>query len=314
MNQLVIIEIVISMALVYFIISTSISGILEIIKTIWSNDDVRLQMVYDATVNDWIAETESKPGTIVDFQKNIKEYKEGVRKYLENKLIQYGFVGIKIYPSLGYYPFHPALEPVYEFASQYNLPVMTHCTRAGVWFRGKLRQQHVLPENMNPNPVYKYDFTSQLKAKNRHFKDNFAKPENFVEVLEMEKFENLKICFGHYGGADEILNSKNQGHNTVGTNFYLNIKALMDKYDNVYTDISYSLSEINKIKPYIEADLQNPRCKNRIMFGTDFFLTLQENTEQKLIDNCIKNLTTLDFNQIAITNTREYLTSEYYKP
>lgn len=243
-----------------------------------------------------------------------KKYPEGVRRYLENKFDLIDFVGIKIYPSLGYYPFHPGLEPVYEFACEHDLPVMTHCTRAGVWYQGEIRKEHVLPKNMNPKPIQKYDFSGQKKYKNRVFKDHFAKPENFVEVLEIEKFKNLKICFGHFGGSDEILKSDKPGHKTSDTNFYLNIRELMKNYPNVYTDISYSLSEIKKILPHIEADLRNPKLKNRIMFGTDFFLTLQEDTEKNLVDNCIKEMWFKDFNNIAKNNTYEYLTSKYYKP
>ena len=245
-----------------------------------------------------------------------KDYPQGVGKYLEQKFKEYGFVGIKLYPALGYYPFNPELEPVYDFACKHNVPLMIHCTRAGIWFQGDIRTEHLLPENFNPKPVYNYDFTNQRKKKIKVkvFKDNFTKPENFVEILEQEKYRNLKICFAHFGGSSEILKSKKSGSDTPETNFYLNIKKLMEKYPNVYTDISYTLSKMKKVKSFIIPDIQNPVFRNRILFGTDFFMTIQEKSEKRLVNEFLDQISTDDFNQIAKTNANYYLKSDFYKP
>lgn len=241
-----------------------------------------------------------------------KTYSQGVKKYLEEKFLRYGFVGIKLYPALGFYPFDPKLEEVYRFACEKKLPLMVHCTKGGVWFQGKIGPEHVLPENFNPEPVNEYDYRKQIKDKNRKFKNNFSNPKNYEEVLKM--FPNLKLCFGHFGGSGEIKISKKHGSNTTGTNFYLKIKDLMDRYDNVYADISYTLSEIKKIKATLLADLTHVKYKKRIMFGTDFYMTIQENSERKLVNNLLKHISSDDFHQIAIANSRKYLESDYYIP
>ncbi|MEZ5195938.1 MAG: amidohydrolase family protein [Bacteroidales bacterium] len=241
-----------------------------------------------------------------------KTYPFGVRTYLEEKFLRYGFVGIKLYPALGFYPFDPELEAVYRFACEKKLPVMVHCTKGGVWFQGKIGPEHVLPENFNPEPVNKYNYHNQIKDRNRKFKNNFSNPKNYEEVLKV--FPNLKLCFGHFGGSGEIKISQKHGSDTKETNFYLKIKDLMERYDNVYADISYTLSEIKKIEATLLADLTHVKYKERIMFGTDFYMTIQENSEKKLVDNLLKCISSDDFHQIAAANSRKYLESDYYKP
>lgn len=241
-----------------------------------------------------------------------KTYPQGVRKYLEEKFLRFGFVGIKLYPALGFYPFDPKLEEVYRFACEKKLPVMVHCTKGGVWFQGKITDKHVLPDNFNPNPVYEYDYRSQRNDKNRNFKNNFSNPKNYEEVLKV--FPKLKLCFGHFGGSSEIVISEKNGSNTLETNFYLKIKDLMNRYENVYADVSYTLSEIKEIKSFLLDDLAHNKYKERIMFGTDFYMTIQENSEKKLVDNLLKHISSDEFHQIAVVNSKKYLDSEYYTP
>ena len=241
-----------------------------------------------------------------------KTYRNGMRNYLEEKFLRYGFLGIKLYPALGFYPFDPDLEEVYRFACENNLPVMVHCTKGGVWFQGEIINKHLLPSNFNPDPVYQYDFRDQRNDKNRKFKNNFSNPKNYEEVLTV--FPKLKLCFGHYGGSSEIVNSIKNGSNTIESNFYLKIKDLMDKYENVYADVSYTLSEIKKVKSFLLADLENKKYKERIMFGTDFYMTIQENSEKRLVDNLLKHISADDFHQIAVINSKNYLHSSFYNP
>jgi len=51
---------------------------------------------------------------------------------------QNDFRGLKLYPPTGYHPDDRRLWPLYEYAEQHNLPVMTHCSRpASVQCRGE---------------------------------------------------------------------------------------------------------------------------------------------------------------------------------
>lgn len=58
-----------------------------------------------------------------------------MKNYLEHK--DHKFAGIKIYPALGYYPFEEVLLPLWKYAQQKNLPIMTHCIKGTIFYRGK---------------------------------------------------------------------------------------------------------------------------------------------------------------------------------
>jgi hypothetical protein len=49
-----------------------------------------------------------------------------------------GFRGLKLYPPTGYHPYDRRLWPLYKYAQDRNLPVLTHCSRpASVQYRGE---------------------------------------------------------------------------------------------------------------------------------------------------------------------------------
>src|SRR6266404_67163 len=48
-----------------------------------------------------------------------------------------GFRGLKLYPPTGYHPNDERIRPLYAYAEERNLPVLTHCSRpASVKYRG----------------------------------------------------------------------------------------------------------------------------------------------------------------------------------
>eukprot|EP00977_Amphora_coffeiformis_P013832 scaffold3740_cov146-Amphora_coffeaeformis.AAC.6 len=54
------------------------------------------------------------------------------------KLHQHGlrgtkFKGIKLSPPLGYHPNDEALTPIWKYANEQGLPVVSHCSKSGVW-------------------------------------------------------------------------------------------------------------------------------------------------------------------------------------
>jgi predicted TIM-barrel fold metal-dependent hydrolase len=60
-----------------------------------------------------------------------------VKDYIEDKQ----FSGLKIYPALGYYPFDEKLLPLWKYAADNGIPLMTHCIRGVIYYRGpKLKE------------------------------------------------------------------------------------------------------------------------------------------------------------------------------
>ncbi len=189
----------------------------------------------------------------------IKKYIEG-----ENK-----FSGFKIYPALGYYPFEEELLPLWKYAADRDIPILTHCIRGTIFYRGKKKKiwdEHpvfeenirgdenkplLLPENKNVD--FTINFThpmnflclleeSQLrklvgKAKNKRIKELFGYTDESTPLKH--DLRNLKICFGHYGGEDQwekYLEKDRYDHSLQlmkykdkGLDFFYNIDGSLSK-------------------------------------------------------------------------------------
>ena len=66
---------------------------------------------------------------------------------------------------------------------------------------------------------------------------------------------------------------------------------MMKTYPNMYTDISYTLADLGKeamrtkiLAMMNELDNNGQALGNRVLFGTDFFMTEQENKESELFN------------------------------
>ena len=121
---------------------------------------------------------------------SMGELKDMVERYFDPAAPS-GFVGLKLYPSLGYYPFDHNLQGVYAVAAKKRIPIMTHCTRAGIYYvKEPMGAGMATPISFNPTPrvaqrhtedQYKYDD----KKKNEEFCNNFLDPVNYLDVLDL---------------------------------------------------------------------------------------------------------------------------------
>ena len=149
-----------------------------------------------------------------------------IKTYVEGE----NFSGFKIYPAIGYYPFEKELLPVWKYAADNNLPIVTHCIKGVVFYRGTKEKQ------WDTHPVFMdEDVENTLllpERKNVDFQLNFTHPMNYLCLLEepflkkllhqyqdddlntlfgftgLDKpltanLSNLKINLAHYGGEDQ---------------------------------------------------------------------------------------------------------------
>lgn len=229
-----------------------------------------------------------------------------VKDCIENK----GFGGIKLYPPLGYYPFDDRLYGVYEYAVKYNLPIMTHTNKHGVYYRGKLTDEHLKPAKLGKH----FEKTNR----NKNFAQNFSHPDNYLLVLK--DFPTLKLCFAHFGGSDEWEAYLDNGENEKGKeSWYYKIKTMLANpaYPNLFTDISYTIGSIKNckqvgtIQPHLlnllRETLQDESLKGKILFGSDFYMANIEGGEKVYSEILMQELGTEHFRQIAETNPQKYL-------
>ncbi len=287
----------------------------------------KVSVPYEQQLNELIRVAASSNGSLLPYvyidprMGTAEQNRDFVKKYIEEK----GFVGIKLYPALGYYPYDERLELVYEYAAANDIPIMTHCSSTGVFYndrkcipgdfldstsfnpqthdviwRGERQYQYPFPP-INPKTKKKY----KKKLWMSRFADNFLDPVNYTDALE--KWPNLKICFAHFGLDNDQYDKK------IELKWHEYIVELMRKYDNVYTDISYSL-HYETVREKFHDYMTDPVLSKKILYGTDFFMTLQEvPTEQDLFLKTQKTFGSIDFQKIAQINMEGYLGSGFYE-
>ncbi len=238
------------------------------------------------------------------------ELRDTVERYFETKIhvsaerSVYPFVGLKIYPSLGFYVFDEKLKETFEWAAERGVPVLSHCSYLGGIYSNETNHVN---SSLNPMDVYKglrYSETFGVGTKppepdksknlfkwilgqtdtlrNLNTCSYFLEPASFSTVLEYfssgeRKEKPLKICLAHFGGEDHILDeykgkSSEQLFGMIQQNWCAQIKALIKKYPNVYTDIAYAVGNPDTHEAFLK-EIQDPVLQQKIMFGTDFFMT-----------------------------------------
>ena len=267
-------------------------------------------------------------------QGSAQENKNFVEKWVNR-----GFVGIKLYPSLGFYPFDARLDKVYEYAEANNLPIMAHCSRGGIYYQGCITaglRNPALPVGPNtplPQPLTLYDEPLPLAHPDRQtndtFCDYFLDPRAYHRVLD--RYPKLKICLAHYGGGEEVqafLKPPKPADPSPPANplnnWYAGVRWLMDTYPNVYTDVSYTLADTTLFETLAQDVLtpaagQKSPYRERLLFGTDFFMSSQEKDETKLAAELMTDLVSrakdpLAWEQLATRNPKNYLKSAFYTP
>jgi hypothetical protein len=280
------------------------------------------------------------------------------------------YVGLKLYPSTGFYAFDSRLKETFEWAADNGVPVISHCNYLGGIYNNDSNyiKQYLTsqPDPYDENKLYNQPTYSQhtnvLKwflgtnsaANNKQTCSYFLEPQSYVTMIKYftgnrqlwGNYPNddwfdayrrslnlvtgtgrvpLKLCLAHYGGDDQILmqNKKKTAQIPTGitpVNWCGQIRTLIQQFDGLYTDIAYALHD-SKIHEVIVTDLENASLGDRILFGTDFFLTEQEmpekqdytvfkTTAQKTPMTRVPGFTAWDV--IASRNPEAFLHSKYY--
>lgn len=198
----------------------------------------------------------------------------------------YGFHGLKIYPKLGYAPNDALLmDKIYPYCVAHNLPVMTHCSRGGVYGKG---------------------------WKGRRGQDLGA-PSNYKAVLEA--FPELRLCLAHFGGNDEwddfVAGIDPLDPQARGQNWVTSIRDMIRSgdYPNLYTDISYTMFDFEENIPFLSVFLENPAVREKVLFGSDYYMTKQEQLSERAVSMRLRHALGGDlYQQISERNPSRWLT------
>ena len=304
--------------------------------------------------------------------RRIEETPEYYQKIIDC-LEKEAFSGIKIYPALGYYPFDKNLLELFLYACEMNIPIMTHCIRGVIFYRGMKKKE------WDRHPIFTENDFGEIKKlrlkqfKNIDFINNFTHPLNYLCLLDTKflkvvlfdlktTFEKdrllteklyhlygftkrstpeeselkkdlcrLKLCFGHFGGEDEWAKYIDRDRDYYDNGFIKNPQYFQDfenpiyrywseetwysiirsiimnpKYPNVYADISFIIYD-DTIISLLKSSLRVPGLKDRILYGTDFYVVRQKGTDKKLWIDIQAHLTAEEMKLISEVNPASFL-------
>lgn len=215
------------------------------------------------------------PGRIFPFIA-VNPNRPNYMQIMERALNGMGFVGVKLYPSLGYKIDSPDMYSVYSYCEERQIPILMHCSKGGF--------KHSDPYT------------------------DYSSPKHWETILKNHK--NLKICFGHFGG-DEFHAGLPELDDTPPWGPM--ILKLMEYYPHVYADIAYHTAPMDGHKAedtYFEnlkGYLESMKYKDRILWGSDYFLVRQRLREKNYWIYIKKMLGADLFKQIANINPNKYL-------
>jgi predicted TIM-barrel fold metal-dependent hydrolase len=140
------------------------------------------------------------------------------------------------------------------------------------------------------------------KKKKKELTSYFTHPSNYHNVFE--KFKKLKICLAHFGSEyywkEFIHNPGNPD------NWFLIIKEMLSKYENLYTDISFTLNK-KEFFPLLKVLMADNKIREKILFGSDYYMVESRTDERRFGLELRAYLGEKDFQKIAVTNPNNYL-------
>jgi len=223
------------------------------------------------------------PGRVFPFIA-VHPNRTGFATFAKRALKTKGFVGVKLYPSLGY-QIDENLAPVFDLCQQDEVPIMVHCSPGG--FR-----------------------PDQATALN-------ANPENWRPVLASRN--KIKVCFGHFGGARDLAGLW-RPEDDVALNlrgWSGKIMQLMREFPGqVYADIAYhdlpmdSEDNLNAYFERLKEVITDPDTGPFILWGSDYHMCAVRLSEKSYWSFFRKRLAedgAQFFEKIARDNPRRFL-------
>ncbi len=195
---------------------------------------------------------------------------------LKKAVEELGYVGVKLYPSMGWTVADPAVAPVYDYCEEHDLPLLMHCNEGGF-------------------------YAAKQDTRN-------ADPDHWRPILA--NHPRLKVCFAHFGGGGGLLG---QTSPIPADHWAAKIVALMEGFEGVCADISAHaapLKDDNTRRRYfgnLRTLLARAPVGDRILLGTDFWLMRPRLSEAEHWQFFLDNLEPDELDRIGRDNTRRFL-------
>jgi predicted TIM-barrel fold metal-dependent hydrolase len=202
-------------------------------------------------------------------------------------LDQLGYLGAKMYPSLGYHPdpdsflndpqTNDELHKIYSYCESNSVPMTAHCSPGGAYSDDILRIKEIRSE--------------------------LTQPSAWSGVLK--KYPRLQLDLAHFG--QDLI------HNNDPNSWSACIKGMMHEYPGVYTDLAYNKDALmdKTSRQYFDALNKlldgDSLVRDRILFGTDWAMTRHTWREVDYVAPFRKWLDDRKLQKIAFENSLNFL-------
>ncbi|MFW6078119.1 MAG: amidohydrolase family protein [Gemmatimonadota bacterium] len=222
----------------------------------------------------------ARPGRVLPFIA-VNPRRSDHYPLMKRAIEEQGFVGVKLYPSLGYEVTTSKMKRVVKYCRRNDVPIVIHATSGG----------------------FNKDAETAGYAHPKHWKDLF-------EAVEGGEGggDPLRICFAHCGGWGGFC-----GREPDHVEWADRILGYMDEHPNVYADLSYHVDmavEGGDVEAaYFDAlaDLLDGPHGDRIIFGTDSWLLRLNMDDAAYWAYFESKVDADDFDRIARVNPARFL-------
>lgn len=207
-----------------------------------------------------------------------------VQDAVENK----GFAGVKLYPPMGFRPIANsgavtwAADPGFGDASAFDGPL----TALYAWCAA------------NEVPVKAHANNSIAAGVDT---GALADPAGWQPVLDRQDWQGIHLNLAHFGGFEETAPNSAVG----GTDWEDTLIAMIQRYQNLYFDLSYWTEATNgdaeqrlRVMQRMEKLLSaHPKMIERMMYGSDWSMIGREPGHQVYFDEAVKALRELGLSE-----------------
>jgi predicted TIM-barrel fold metal-dependent hydrolase len=174
------------------------------------------------------------------------------------------FQGVKLYPALGYLPYHPDLMEIFAICEEKQIPITSHC--GGIRTHPSKKKIDVKYLDANYKVKSKTIDLKNDKAGGKDFAAYFIRPEHWDRVLF--KYPNLKVNIAHLGSNDEWM-AYRRGDVNGTVQRTLN---LINNNKNVFADFSYAFYKKVNINAIYDLLKKDAFFQKRLMYGSDYYM------------------------------------------
>ncbi|MCU0404750.1 MAG: amidohydrolase, partial [Chitinophagaceae bacterium] len=130
--------------------------------------------------------------------------------------------------------------------------------------------------------------------------------------LVLEKFPNLRLNFGHFGGYETWSSSNPVPVTKDPQRRKETIFGFMEKYPNVYADFSFNLEEETIVANLKNVIVNDDLIQSRTLFGTDFWVVNPagdlNQMQQEFLEYMERSVASLELpKKLCIDNPKRFL-------